>query len=186
MTARPGEGHIIGDLLRKYATRSTATWQIIGYHIATEQSNFGMQKSNHSYLGLVDGKLETEVGPPVDGNSLRRITVTWHGDAYKGSGFKVTGLHKGFGSELTVYVLYANGNRSAQQNLNELRNIAGISAKGVFAVASNHSTVGTFKYYVKPCNGQEESVVFEADEGAVKSAYNSVMALLSGLNIETP
>ena len=185
MNTRPGEGHIIGDLLRKYATQSAATWQIIGYHIAAEQSNFGLQKSNHSYLGLVDGKLGTTVEPPSDGNILRKIKVTWQGDCYKGEGFSVLGLHKGYGSELVIYVLYSNGNRSAQKNLNTLRERAGDSAKGVFAVASSHSNVATFKYHVQPSGGNGDSVVIEADEGVVAQAYRAVMSSLSGLNIET-
>ena len=184
---RIGEGNIIGDLLRKYATRSTYTWQIIGYATGKGQPNFGMEGSKCSYLGLLEGKLEDRGISERAPNTVLCMDFKWSSNAFVSDSARITGLHSGFGASLQVYIAYASGHRSAKQNLEEIKRFAPNNAAGVFAVASSHSTVGTFKYHVQSQDDTSELLLIEADNGAaeraIKAAFSAIEATKEGFTM---
>lgn len=176
-----GEGHLIGDILRKYATRSVGTWQVAGYKVDSQTEGFGYQGALVSYLELLKGTLVcTSVQSPGDPVTCH---FTWNGECFTYKGFELRGLLRNVGDSLTVCLVYARGYRTAEQNYETIKQVAGDSAEGFFAVPSAHSVVNIFRYSVKPQDDAYEWLQIEADRGVASNALQSAVKSLSGLNI---
>lgn len=177
-----GEGHLIGDILRKYATRSVGTWQIAGYKVDSQSENFGFSNGVMvSYLELLKGALLcTSVQSPGDPVLCRFV---WNGECFAYKDFELHNLPKNVGDSLTVCLVYARGYRSAEQNYETIKSVAGDTAEGFFAVPSAHSVVNTFRYSVKPQDDSYEWLQIEADQGVASNALQSAVKSLQGLDI---
>ena len=175
-----GEGSIIGDTLRKYATRSIATWQIAGFFIDTQSTNFGFSSGPMvSYLELLKGRLVCNTVPSK--NEPFICNFTWNGSCFSSGDFEIHGLNRGVGDTLVVCLVYARGNRTAEQNLRSIASATGGSTDGYFAVPSSHSVVSTFRYKVEPLDDNRETLSIEADHGVVGSATKELIRALSSL-----
>lgn len=176
-----GEGYMVGDILRKYALRSVGTWQIVGYKLDSQATNFGMSNGSMvSYLNLLKGQLvcsdDIAPGPPVVKD------FTWNGNRFVSGGFEIHGLSKAVGTKLTVCIAYGRGHRSADQNREVIKSAVGGNADGYFIVPSSHTSVTTFKYKVNPLDDRSEWLVIEADDGVIHQAINAVVRTLSSLD----
>lgn len=178
-----GEGHLIGDMLRKYATRSVGSWQIIGYHVLSSATNFGFSNgATVSYLELLKGTVHTSV-PDAENLSVRRCILAWNGECFSGDGFDIYGLTHGIGDTIEACFLFAKGYRTAEENYEVLRDLFGEGSLGLFAVPSAHSVVHTFKYTVEPYDTMHEWLNIEADRGVADAAYRKVFNTLNGIDI---
>lgn len=174
-----GEGYIIGDMLRKFATRSVRTWQVIGYRVGTSSPNFGFSNGTTiSYLELIRGKLLS--GPGVSGGAPKQIQLSWDGDVFKNEEFELQGIPHAVGETITVLIDYASGYRSAEQNYDVIRNIVA-DPDAYFAVPSAHSMVGTFKYNVTPDDPKTEWLEIHADRDVLQGAIRAAVASLERL-----
>lgn len=176
-----GEAHLIGDILRKYAMRSVATWQVAGYKVDSQSVNFGFSNgATVSYLELLKGTLvcDHEALP----TTADLCTLRWNGECFAGGGFELYNITPGVGDTITVCVVYARGYRTAAQNLETIKSVTG-NATGFFAVPSSHSVVKTFRYHVEPCDAQAEWLRIEADRGVAEAALKNVVSTLGSINI---
>lgn len=177
-----GEGHLIGDLLRKYATRSVSSWQVIGYKVDSHATNFGFSNgATVSYLELLKGVLVCVSEPNVTEPKLH--SLTWNGECFAGDGFELYGLNRGVGDTVVACILYARGYRTAEQNYETYKAMSGDDARGFFAIPSSHSVVRVFKYSVRPCDALTEWLEIEADAGVAHAAYSVAFNTLRGIDI---
>ena len=177
-----GEGHLIGDLLRKYATRSVSSWQVIGYKVDSHATNFGFSNgATVSYLELLKGVLVCVSEPSVTGPKL--YSLAWNGECFAGDGFELYGLNRGVGETVTACILYDKGYRTAEQNFETYKSVSGDDVNGFFAVPSSHSVVKIFRYSVRPCDSASEWLQIEADPGVASAAHNLALNTLKGIDI---
>ena len=110
-----GEGHLIGDLLRKYATRSVSSWQVAGYKVDSQAANFGFSNgATVSYLELLKGSLVCVHEPST--REPRLHTLSWNAQCFAGEGFELRALPPGVGDSVTALIIFARGNHTAGQN----------------------------------------------------------------------
>lgn len=174
-----GEGYIIGDTLRKFATRSVHSWQVIGYRVGTSSPNFGFSNGTSvSYLELIRGQLLCNGTAEAD--HPREVQLIWDGSCYSNSEFRLINVPHAIGESIVVLVDYASGYRSAEQNFDVVRNTVS-DPDSYFAVPSAHSAVGTFKYNVTSEDLKTEWLEIQADKGVLASAIQSAVASLSRL-----
>lgn len=174
-----GEGYIIGDTLRKFATRSVRTWQVIGYRVGTSSPNFGFSNGTTiSYLELLRGKLLSHLGAS-DGKP-REVQLSWNDGVFENEEFQLTGVPHAVGDSITVLVDCASGYRSAEQNHDVIRNVVP-DPDAYFAVPSAHSTVGTFKYNVTPDDPKSEWLEIQANRDVLQGAIRAAVASLERL-----
>lgn len=177
-----GEGFIIGDLLRKYATRSVGSWQVAGYKIDTQSPNFGFSDGAMvSYLELLKGTVLccTEQDP----SEPKICRFVWNGECFVFGSFEIHGLNRGVGDNIVACLVYARGARTAEQNFNSIRDATEDGAEGFFAVPSSHSVVNVFRYDVKPIDNNFEWLNIVADKGVAERAFQSAVKTLGGLDI---
>ena len=177
-----GEGHLIGDLLRKYATRGVSSWQIVGYKAPFSAVNFGFSSSaTVSYLELLKGTLVCVNEPRTRDPGL--YTLQWNGECFAGDGFELHGITHGVGDSVSAFIVYGKGYKTAEQNYEVIKGITGNSMDGVFAVPSSHSVVQVFRYSVEPYDTQSEWLRVEADKDVARAAYYSAFNTLQGIEI---
>lgn len=177
-----GEGHLIGNTLRSFATRSVGSFQPIGYKIDTKATNFGFSNGSQlSYLEFLKGKLVYK------GNSAPASTFicdfTWNGECYVSGDFELHGLSHGLGNVVTACISYGSGRRNAAQNHEEIVRANNGSADGFFAVPCTFQSVGTFRYSIKPCDDQLEWLCIEATPGVASKACQSILDSFQSLEI---
>lgn len=177
-----GEGSLIGDILRKYATRSVASWQVAGYKVDSQSVNFGFSNgATVSYLEFLKGRLVSSRDGTVGTSEI--VTLRWNGNCFSGSGFELHNITHGVGDAVTVCVVYARGSRTAAKNFETIKVATSSKADGFFAVPSSHSAVKTFRYRVEPCDAQTEWLLVEADDGVAEAALQNVVSTLRSINI---
>lgn len=177
-----GEGHLIGDLLRKYATRSVSSWQVAGYKVDSQSANFGFSNgATVSYLELLKGSLVCVSEPST--REPRLHTLKWNGECFAGDGFELRGLTHGVGDTVSALIIWARGQRTAEQNYEAIKEAVGGNADGFFAVPSSHSVVHVFRYSVEPYDTDNEWLHVEADRDVARAAYRSVCNTLESIDI---
>lgn len=177
-----GEGHLIGDILRKYATRSVGSWQVAGYEVDTDATNFGFSNGAVvSYLELLKGTLvctgNQQQGSPV------LCHFTWNGECFEAKGFELHNLSHAVGDSITACLVYAKGYRTAEENYETIKEVAQDNVDGFFAVPSAHSVVNTFRYKVEPLDDTCEWLHIDADYGVAHAAWDTAVRSLQRLDI---
>lgn len=179
---RIGEGHLIGDILKKYATRRASSWKIAGFKIDSNSVNFGFSDGKLvSYLEYVKAVLvcssEQISKEPII------ATFSWNGECFEYKDFKIYNLNPSVGKTIEVCLVYASGCRTADENFEEIRKLLGDEAERFLSVPSSHSEVHTFKYKVEPYDDQMEDLTITADIGVVDLAIKTVSESIQRLRI---
>lgn len=176
------EGHIIGDFLRKYAIRGSATWQIIGFVIGSTTPNFSLPSgAMSSYLELL--KCELECSTTQAPGSPKICRFVWDGSAFTYGDMKIRGVSRGVGDSVTAILAHCNGTRSAKDNYELCKEAMGDNVDGVFAVPSRHTATTQFRFDVIPIDSKTEWLSIRAESEVVRAACDSAIKSLSGLGI---
>ena len=177
-----GEGHLLGDLLRKFAIRGTPTWQIAGYRLDTTAQNFGFSNGPLvSYLDLLRGRLVCSAERKETEPFISKFT--WDGERFVNGDFAIEGLDKNVGDSLVACLVYGTGTRTAEQNYSSCCVAAGGSGEGFFAVPSTHSLATTFKYKVEPIDDRFEWLAISTEPGVAREAYEKAVDSLRRISI---
>lgn len=179
-----GSGHVIGNTLRSFATRSVGSYQSIGYKTDTKATGFGMSNGSQlSYLEFLRGEL-VYTGKGVDLTPETFLAeFSWNGAYYVFGDFELHGLSHGLGDTITACIAYGFGHKSAAQNHEEIKRANNGSADGFLAVPCSHQSVGAFRYSIKPCDDKREWLCIEATPGVASRACKSILDSFSALNL---
>lgn len=178
-------GPLIGNTLRQFALRGSASWQVAAYKLSKKEGTFGLGGGyNFSYLELLKGKLicPPESSLPSGNSTIVRFDLV--GENYVHNGMTIVNLGKLGAPSLDVCLVYASGSRTAKQNYSVVKNISSGDVSDFVAVPSKHTSVVRFRFEVKPLTMDREILVIEASEGCVGLARDFAVTALKELDIK--
>lgn len=181
-----GEGHFIGDLLRKYAVRFVRTWQPVGYFIERNTVNFGMSNGCKLDVNVLIPGYCVEVEPSNERpkiGEIRIVDFAWNGEYFEYENLALVGVPHAIGSSVKVCLRYASGNYDADTNREYLLEAAVAGGASFIGVPSNHSRAGSFTYTVEPIDTLTEYLVIDAKEGVAQRAYDHALDTLQSVSI---
>lgn len=183
-----GEGHLIGDLLRKYLTRCTLSWQMIGFTASSSSVNFSFDDvSESSFMKLLTGRIVSRstggllLSPTAERGTVKSVNLYWDGQTYSDGDIVLDGVDHEFGDVLKIYILYAQGYNTAEANYELVKKANGGDTYSVVAIPSAHSIVRKVKYTVEPMDDVTETLSMEVDNSLLVPALKQLLETLGAV-----
>lgn len=177
-----GSGSLLGNTLRQFAIRGSATWQPAAFRAGPKEGSFGFSgESAFNYLDFNRACLLSEDDNPVTTEKLCKFERS--GDDFICDGMVLTNLGKLNVQSLEVCLIYARGARTPAQNCAVAERLVPTDAKSFVAVASKHSRTIQFSFRVVPFDQITETLEITATPGCIAVARRDAVQALQGLHI---
>lgn len=179
-----GEGHFVGDLLRKYAIRCGKSWQPIAYKLDNHAKNIGLPGGSLlDYTELYSGYIEHDDDsyPTAKVGDVRVVDFVLSDGVYQCGSMRLVGINPAVGDCLKVCIRFDSGHVDAETNYEYLEEAFPSGVSGYLSVPSKHTDVKRFRFKIEPIDTEYEDLVIDADNGVAEKAYSHALRTLKAV-----
>ena len=184
LKTNPDEGYFLGDLLHKYAVKGSPTWQVAAFETGARPQNMSLPSFTFgSVLDLIDSRLVGDSISDAQGSTRPKIVqFRWNGERYAWNNCHLEGLNHILGDQFNAVVVYAFGQRTAEQNYESAASILRPNEmKQWTVVTSRHSVASRFRYTVEK-RIDYDILRIDASRQSVESATAAALSALDAVS----
>lgn len=181
---KKGLGAIYGNMIRQVALKGTDTWRPIAYDMGEKSISIGMQGNLNFNTIQVFGAVLKQTSEVPTTPDIRTEIFRKKGAVYVSPNFELHGLNNLNIDSFEVYLHYASGSYSVEENAEYIQNNLDVPIENLICVSSRHSEAICVTFLIEPIDELSERLIFTCDTkpiyAAIKSIKNTIASFQEG------